>query len=285
MQGLISIDCASISIEDNAAPTILIACIADTPIGNNQGMTVRSGCEAAARTTLSIADSGCQRYAGCGDTAAANGDVATRTLASAADSGCTHSAGCGDIAAVDGDCAARTTISAADSGCIFSTGCGDTAAVDGDCAARSIKSDAASAADARAAFATVCGHFATVDGNCACSLPVSAADARTPVAAVCGQPSRVFPDRLGINGKTVALCHIDAADAAVDGQSCAIRQNQADIPGNGDEFINCYIAVDHIPAVTPCGRTAVHHSVVSTFLGFPVLPIFITGSVRNRWRW
>lgn len=52
-----------------------------------------------------------------------------------------------------------------------------------------------------------------------------------------------------------------------------------------ESAINCYIAVDHIPAVTPCGRTAVHHSVVSTFLGFPVLPIFITGSVRNRWRW
>ena len=214
-----------------------------------------------------------------------DGDCAARTSISAADSGCRVSAGCGDTAAVDGDYAARTTISAADSGSIISAGCGDTAAVDGDCAARSIKSGAASAADARAAVATVCGHFAAVDGDCACSLPVSAADARTPAAAVCGQPSRVFPDRLGINGKTVALCHIDAADAAVDGQSCAIRQNQADIPGNGDEFINCYIAVDHIPAVTPCGRTAVHHSVVSTFLGFPVLPIFITGSVRNRWRW
>ena len=80
LQGLISIDCASISIEDNAAPTILIACIADTPIGNNQGMTVRSGCEAAARTTISIADSGCQRSAGCGDTAAVDGDVAARTI-------------------------------------------------------------------------------------------------------------------------------------------------------------------------------------------------------------
>ena len=214
-----------------------------------------------------------------------DGDYAARTSISAADSGSRISAGCGDIAAVDGDCAARTTISAADSGCEAPAGCGDTAAVDGDGAARSIKSGAASAADARAAVATVCGHFAAVDGDCACSLPVSAADARTPAAAVCGQPSRVFPDRLGINGKTVALCHIDAADAAVDGQSCAIRQNQADIPGNGDEFINCHIAVDHIPAVTPCGRTAVHHSVVSTFLGFPVLPIFITGSVRNRWRW
>ena len=211
-----------------------------------------------------------------------DGDVAARTSISAADSGSIISAGCGDIAAVDGDCAARTTISAADSGSRTSAGCLHCAVVDGDGAARSIKSGAASAADARAAFVTVCGHFAAVDGDCACSLPVSAADARIPVAAVCGQPSRVFPDRLGINGKTVALCHIDAA---VDGQSCAIRQNQADIPGNGDEFINCYFAVDHIPAVTPCGRTAVHHSVVSTFLGFPVLPIFITGSVRNRWRW
>ena len=151
---------------------------------------------------------------------------------------------------MDGDCSARTIISAADSGCIFSAGCGHFAAVDGDSAARV----ANTAADARAAVITACGqrsHFRLVIG-------------------------------LGINGKTVALCHIDAV---VDGQSCAIRQNQVDIPGNGDEFINCYIAVDHIPAAIPCGRAAVHHNVVSTFLGFPVLPIFITGSVRNRWRW
>ena len=80
LQGLVFIDFTSISLEDNAAPTVPIARIADTPIGKNQGMTVRSGCEAAARTTISIADSGCQRSAGCGDTAAVDGDCAARTI-------------------------------------------------------------------------------------------------------------------------------------------------------------------------------------------------------------
>ena len=106
LNGWISIDCASISIEENAAPTVPTARIADTPIGNNQGMTVRSGCKAAARSIISAADSGSR-----------------------------ISAACGDIAAVDGDCSARTTISAADSGCILSAGCGDIAAIDGDIAA------------------------------------------------------------------------------------------------------------------------------------------------------
>ena len=158
---------------------------------------------------------------------------------------------------MDGDCAARTTISAADSGCEAPAGCGDTAAVDGDVAARSIKSGAASAADARAAFATVCGHFAAVDGDCACSLPVSAADARIPAAAVCGQPSRVFPDRLGINGKTVALCHIDTV---VDGQACAVCQNQVNLAADGDAAADGHSAAGHIPAAIPCGCAAFHHS-------------------------
>ena len=213
--------------------------------------------DCAARTSISAADSGCRRSAGCGDIAAVDGDCAARTSISAADSGCIFSTACGDIAAVDGDCAARTTISAADSGSRTSAGCLHCAVVDGDGAARSIKSGAASAADARAAVATVCGHFAAVDGDCACSLPVSAADARIPAAAVCGQPSRVFPDRLGINGKTVALCHIDAA---VGGQACAICQNQMNLAADSDAVVDGHIAVDHIPAVTPCGRTTFHHS-------------------------
>ena len=87
LNGWISIDCASISLEDNAAPTVPPAFVTDTAC-NNQGMTVRSGCEAAARTTTSIADSGSMISASCGDTAAADGDVATRILRSAADSGC-----------------------------------------------------------------------------------------------------------------------------------------------------------------------------------------------------
>ena len=87
LNGWISIDFPIISLEDNAAPTFPLAFVTDTAC-NNQGMTVRSGCEAAARTTTSIADSGSMISASCGDTAAANGDVETRAAASAADSGC-----------------------------------------------------------------------------------------------------------------------------------------------------------------------------------------------------
>ena len=58
INGWISIDFPIISLEDNAAPTVPLAFVTDTAC-NNQGMTVRSGCEAAARTITSIADSGC----------------------------------------------------------------------------------------------------------------------------------------------------------------------------------------------------------------------------------
>ena len=137
LNGWISIDCASISLEDHAAPIFLIARIADTPIDNNQGMTVRSGCKAAAISPLkSAADSGCTIYASCGNTAAVDGGDASRTVISAADSGSSRSTGCGDSAAVDGDSAARTIISAADSGSRTSADCLHCAAVDGDSAAR-----------------------------------------------------------------------------------------------------------------------------------------------------
>ena len=106
LNGWISIDCASISIEENAAPTVPTARIADTPIGNNQGMTVRSGCKADARTLLSAANSGCRKSTGCSDTAAVDGDCSARSIISAADSGCILSASCGDTAAIDGDIAA-----------------------------------------------------------------------------------------------------------------------------------------------------------------------------------
>ena len=114
------------------------------------------------------------------------------------------------------------------------------------------------------------------------SVTISAADSGSITSAGCGQRSHVFLDRLGINSKTVVLCHIDAA---VGGQACAICQNQMNLAADGDPAVDGHRAVDHIPAVTPCGHAAVHHSVVATFLFFPVLPIFITGSVRNRWRW
>ena len=105
MQGLVFIDFTVISLEDNAAPTALLVFVTDTAVCNNQGMTVRSGCKTAARTTISVADSGCAPSAGCGDTAAVDDDGASRTTISAADSGCIISAGCGDTAAVDGNLA------------------------------------------------------------------------------------------------------------------------------------------------------------------------------------
>ena len=225
LNGWISIDCASISLEDNAAPTVLFARIADTPIGNNQGMTVRSGCKATVRTSISAADSGCINFAGCGDITAVDGDCATRTLPSAADPGSIISADCLHCAAVDGDSAARTRISAADSGCTKSAGCGDTAAVD--------------------------------DNIAAATTILTAADSGCTHSAGCGQRSHVFPDRLGINGKTVALCHIDTV---VDGQACAVCQNQMNLAADGDAVADGHSAVDYIPAVTPCGHAAFHHS-------------------------
>ena len=156
-----------------------------------------------------------------------DGDCAARTLPSAAaDSGCIRSTGCGHFAAVNGDCAAATSLTTADSGCIFSAACGDIAAVDGDCATRST-------------------NFAADSGY------------RSIILAGCGQRSHIFPDRLGINGKTVALCHIDAA---VDGQACVICQNQMNLAADGDAVVDGHIAVDHIPAAIPCGRAAVHHN-------------------------
>ena len=113
------------------------------------------------------------------------------------------------------------------------------------------------------------------------SVTISAADSGSITSAGCGQRSHVFLDRLGINSKTVVLCHIDAA---VGGQAGAICQNQMNSTADGDEAADGYSAVDHIPAIAPCGCTAVHHSVVATFLCFPVLPVFITDSVRNRWQ-
>ena len=163
LNGWISIDCASISIEENAAPTVPTARIADTPIGNNQGMTVRSGCKADARTLLSAANSGCRKSTGCSDTAAVDGDLAARTPPSAADSGSRISTVCFDPAAVDGDSAARTTISAADSGSRISAACGDIAAVDGDCSARTT----ISAADSGCILSAGCGDIAAIDGDIA----------------------------------------------------------------------------------------------------------------------
>ena len=217
-------------------------------------MTVRSGCKATVRTSISAADSGCMRFAGCGDTAAVDGDCATRTLKSAADSGCINFAGCGDITAVDGDCATRTLPSAADPGSIISADCLHCAAVDGDSAART----RISAADSGCTKSAGCGDTAAVDDNIAAATTIlTAADSGCTHSAGCGQRSHVFPDRLGINGKTVALCHIDAV---IDGQACVICQNQMNLAADGDAAADGHNAVDYIPAAIPCGCAAFHHS-------------------------
>ena len=254
MNGWISIDFTSISLEDNAAPIFLIARIADTPIDNNQGMTVRSGCKAAARTLPSAADSGCIRSAVCGDTAAVDGDSAARTHQSAADSGSRFSAGCGNTAAVDGDCAVRTGISAADSGCILSAGCFDTAAVDDNIAAATT---ILTVANSGCTISSACGDIAAANGDVATRTVASAADSGCKIYAGCGQRTHVFAVGLGINGKTVALCHIDAV---VDGQACAVCQNQMNFAADGDAAADGHSVVDYIPAAIPCGCAAFHHS-------------------------
>ena len=182
--------------------------------------------DCAAGTTNSAADSGCESPADCLHCAAVNGDVAARTFKSAADPGCITSAGCLHCAAVDDNIAAATILTTADSGCILSAGCSDIAAVDGDCATRITK------------FAADSGY-------------------RSIILAGCGQRSHLCPDRLGVNGKTVALFHIDAV---VDGQACVICQNQVNLAADGDAAADGHITFDHIPACTPCGHAAVHHS-------------------------
>ena len=125
----------------------------------------------------------------------------------------------------DNIAAANTILTAADSGCRRSAGCGDIAAANGDVATRT----ADFAANSGFSKLTACG----------------------------GQRSHVFPDRLGINGKTVALCHIDAV---IDGQACVICQNQMNLAADGDAAADGHNAVDYIPAVIPCGCAAFHHS-------------------------
>ena len=154
-----------------------------------------------------------------------DGDSAARTAASA-DSGCEAPTGCGHFAAVDDNIAAATILTTADSGCIYSAACGDIAAVDDDCATRST-------------------NFAADSGY------------RSIILAGCGQRSHIFPDRLGINGKTVALFHIDAA---VGGQACAICQNQMNLAADGDAVADGHSAVDYIPAIAPFFRRAINDS-------------------------
>ena len=125
----------------------------------------------------------------------------------------------------DNIAAANTILTAADSGCRRSAGCGDIAAANGDVATRT----ADFAANSGFSKLTACG----------------------------GQRSHVFPDRLGINGKTVALCHIDAV---VDGQACVICQNQMNLAADGDAAADGHNAVDYIPAIAPFFRRAINDS-------------------------
>ena len=146
---------------------------------------------------------------------------------------------------MDSDSAARTHHSATDSGCILPAGCGDTTAVNGDCAAGTI----GSAADSGSRISAGCLDTTAADGNIAARTPISAANSGFSKSTACGgQRSHFFPDRLGINRKTVALCHIDAA---VDDQACAVCQNQVNLAADGDPAVDGHIAVDHIPAALP----------------------------------
>ena len=193
--------------------------------------------------------------AACGDTAAVDADCVDGTTQSAADSGCESPADCLHCAAVDGDCTAGT-VASADSGCISSAGCLHCAAVDDNIAAATILTTA----DSGCIFSAACGDIAAVDGDCANRIITKfAADSghRIIILVGCGQRSHIFPDRLGINGKTVVLFHIDAA---VDGQACAVCQNQMNLAADGDAVVDGHSAVDYIPAAIPCGHAAFHLS-------------------------
>ena len=146
----------------------------------------------------------------------------------------------------DNIAAANTILTAADSGCTTSTACGDIAAVDGDVATRTVDF----AANSGFSKLTACG----------------------------GQRSHVFPDRLGINGKTVALCHIDAV---IDGQACVICQNQMNFAADGDAAADGHSVVDYIPAAIPCGHAAFHHSDIICCLFIAVF-VQIGNAVRRR---
>ena len=103
-------------------------------------------------------------------------------------------------------------------------------------------------------------NASAVDGDCANRIITKfAADSgyRSIILAGYGQRTHVFLVGLGINSKTVALCHIDAA---VDGQACAICQNQMNLAADGDAAADGHNAVDYIPAAIPCGCAAFHHS-------------------------
>ena len=210
--------------------------------------------DCAAGTPNSAADSGCFVSAGCSDSAAVDGDCAAGTTLSAADSGCESPADCLHCAAVNGDGAAGTATSA-DPGCITSAGCLHCAAVDDNIAAATILTTA----DSGSIPAAGCGDTAAVDGDCATRITKFAADSgyRSIFLAGYGQRTHVFLVGLGINGKTVALCHIDAV---VDGQACAVCQNQVNLAADGDAAADGHITFDHIPACTPCDRAAFHHS-------------------------
>ena len=208
----------------------------------------------AARTHPSAADSGCIRSAGCGDTATVDGNLAARTTISAADARAAVTTFCGHFAAVDGDCAVRTGISAADSGCETPAGCLHCAAVDDNIAAATTILTVANSGCRRSAG---CGDTAAVDGDCAARTIISAADSGCTISTACGQRTHVFAVGLGINGKTVALFHIDAA---LGGQACAVCQNQVNLAADGDAAADGHNAVDYIPAAIPCGCAAFHHS-------------------------
>ena len=204
---------------------------------------------AAADARASEASVGGNGAAGDGDTAAGAANIAV----AAANARAAAAAG-RDGAAVDGDGAAAAAeavaLTAADARAVAAGG-GDDAAVDGDGAAiAAIVVFARTAADARAIIAGG-GDIAAVDGDGAAGGILIAADTGVIVVYILGgqlaHGCRIFA--LGVNSQAVAA--VDA-DAAVDGEVTAIRQDQLHIAVDGDTAADGQASIgsqNHIPAV------------------------------------
>ena len=255
---------------------------------------VGTGVLAAADARAAIAAGGLDRAAADGDFAAVASTIIAGLTVAAADARAAAAAGGGDGAAVDGDFAAvAAEDTAADARAVGAAVGGDGAAVDGDGAAD------ARAADARAAAAAGGGDGAAVDGDGAAivAVTVAGADGRVKIIHVLGvQLARAA--RLPVDGQGVgaAVAYIAVIvlhlNAAVDGESAAIRQNQVDIAADGDACADGHITGDHIPAVvsviSPCGVAALHHRGAGAGFWLQLLcaavPVIIGHACRRRQR-
>ena len=144
-----------------------------------------------------------------------------------------------------------------------------------------------SAADSGCKSFAGCGDIAAVDGDVAAGTEHSAADARAAVITVCGQRSHVFPVGLGIDGQLIgaAIAGVSVIilylNAFLDCEDGTVLQNQADVAADGGAVADGHSAVDYIPAVTPCGCAAFHHSDILCCLLTAVF-VQIGNAVRRR---